>query len=298
MAFLKKLKYAPRAFRARAFAARHGLPGLDLDAYGRRLGLRLAGRGDSHGVELLVHPIDSVRYFEFGFAARALPAGAKECLDVSSPRLFSLWMAETHPGVTVDLLNPDAADLGRTERTVRKLGIDNVRCRVAAVEGLDPAARFDAIWSISVVEHIPGDGDTAAVRRLHDALRPGAPLILTVPVARAFTDEYRERDVYGLGRTQERGRYFFQHQYDEGAIGERLVSAAPWAKVELRWFGEREPGTWQRFEERWMADGFAAIVEDARFVAEQFQEFPSFSAMPGVGVCGLVLTRAGAAAAR
>jgi SAM-dependent methyltransferase len=291
MGFFSKLKYAPRALRARRAAMSRGLPGLALDGYGRRLGLRLAARGDSHGIELLVHPVDALRYHELDFAARALPAGARACLDVSSPRLFSLWVAESRPGAAIELMNPDPTDLGRTERTVRTLGIRNLRTRVAPVEALEPDRTFDAIWSISVVEHIGGEGDVAAVRRLHDALRPGAPLILTVPVDRTFEDEYRDRDEYGLGAAEAPGRYFFQHVYDERAVADRLVAAAPWARAELRWYGEREPGAWRRFEDQWRAEGFKAIVEDARFAAEAFQEYPSFAAMPGFGVCGLVLTR-------
>ena len=291
MGFFSKLRYAPRAFRARAAAVRRGAPGLEIDSAGRRLGVRLALRLDRHGVELLVHPIDSTRYFEFAFAAAAVPEKARSCLDVSSPRLFSLWLANRNREVEIDLINPDAGDLDRTRKTVRRLGLSNVRCRPIAVDALDAGRRFDAIWSISVVEHIPGDGDTAAVRRLHDALHTGAPLVLTVPVARAFRDEHRENDEYGLLAPEAQGRYFFQHVYDERALHDRIVAVAPWAKVETRWYGEREPGTWRRFEERWIREGFPAIVEDARFVAEQFQEYPSFAAMPGDGVCGLVLTR-------
>lgn len=291
MGFFSKLRYAPRAFRARAVAVRRSLPGLELDSAGRRLGLRLAFRLDSYGIELLVHPIDNTRYFEFAFAAAAVPRGARSCLDVSSPRLFSLWLADANPALEIEVVNPDRSDLGRTEKTARRLGLRNLTCRAMPVEALEKHRRFDAIWSISVVEHIPGDGDTAAVRRLHDALLPGAPLLLTVPVARAFRDEYRDRDEYGLLAPDLRGRYFFQHVYDERALSERIVAAAPWAKVETRWYGERKLGTWRRFEERWLREGFSAIAEDARFVAEEFQEYPTYAAMPGDGACGLVLTR-------
>ena len=40
---------------------------------------------------------------------------------------------------------------------------------------------FDRVFSVSVVEHIPGDGDVAAMHEIARVLKPGGVVCLTVP---------------------------------------------------------------------------------------------------------------------
>ena len=53
-----------------------------------------------------------------------------------------------------------------------------------------PDATFDALVSLDVVEHV--DDDVAALREYHRVLKPGAPLVLTVP---AYMWAWSEHDV-------------------------------------------------------------------------------------------------------
>lgn len=303
-----------RAYRrgkaALRYAERRRAPGAAFGRFGRRVGWRLLLRGSRKGLGYLLTPVNIVRYFEFPFAwshlprppgrarwrarreVRRLPAPGK-WLDVGSPRLFSLYVASRRPSVSVTMMNPSASDISATERIVAALGFGNIvteRAGADAVAGRE--ARYDCIWAISVVEHISGEyDDTDAVRGMYDSLREGGRLILTVPVARSFAEEFRDRDRYGLGQPREDGLYFFQRTYDMEAVRNRLIAPTGERPAVVRWFGEKSPGRYAAYVRRWTREGHACTVEDPREIADHYREFPSWEEMPGMGVCGIVIEK-------
>lgn len=267
------------------------IPGMQFDSFGRRLGARLLLSGDRSGARLLLNPVSIFRYFEFEFCAGHLPSGA--VLDVGSPRLLPLWIAARAPG-TVTMVNPDPEDIRVSRRVADQAGIRlQTRCAGADVAGdADP---WDAVVSVSVVEHINGAyDDTAAVRHMWDALAPGGTLLLTVPVDRRFWDEYRQQSAYGADHDARRhvadSEVFFQRHYDLEALRRRLIEPLG-ATAELAWFGEREPGYYAEYARRWVQDGLRATVKDPAEIAQHFQRFGSWDEMPGRGVCGLKMVK-------
>jgi SAM-dependent methyltransferase len=292
MSVLGQARLLARALAAYRVGAQARIPGLRFDRFGRRVGLELLARREGGWLEYLLHPVDIVRYFEFEWALAALPPGLRRCLDVSSPRLFTYLVARRAPEARIAVFNPDREDASTTRRIAGALRLANLEVRVAGFESLDPDARFDAAWSLSVVEHVASArGDADAITAVHRRLEPGGTFLLSVPVARTFRVEYRDADVYGTQPPQRDGRFFFQRVYDEASIAARLVGAAPWRRAEARWFGETTPGWFAEYERRWSAEGLPFVVEDPRFVAEHFREYPRWADMPGDGVCGLALTR-------
>ncbi len=172
-------------------------------------------------------PVSSTRYFEFAFARSVLLDLPGEFLDVSSPSLFSLYVAKHGKASSILMINPDCTDVGHTSRVIRDLSINGIHLDCRGVETLATRQdRYDCIWSISVVEHIPyHQGDAEAVRLMYDALRPGGRLILTVPVDRLAWDEYRDTDYYGTqGAPSGNGKIFFQRFYDKSRIYEELIA--------------------------------------------------------------------------
>jgi SAM-dependent methyltransferase len=289
---LQHARMLPRAYAAYRAGVRARIPGLDLDRFGRRVGLEMLARREPLGGAYLLHPVDIVRYFEFDLALSALPRTAGEFLDVSSPRLFSMFVARREPTARITVINPDASDADLTRRMARALRLPNVDVRPIAIEALEEGRPIDCAWSLSVVEHIGDEpGDSAAIANLHRRLAPGGILVVSVPSAREFRTEYRDEDVYGTEPGRKDGRYFFQRVYDERAIRARLVAAAPWRDVQLRWFGETTPGWFTAYERRWAAEGLPFVVDDPRFIAAHFREYGDWSEMPGDGVCGLVLRK-------
>jgi SAM-dependent methyltransferase len=288
-------------FRGRSaaqYAASRNAPGMAFDAFGRSLGRKLLLKGRRAGMEYLLTPIATVRYWEYPFTLSCLPPGGGKFLDVSSPRLFSLYVASTKPSADVLMMNPDAADAARTQSIARAIGLTNFRVTGDDASRLETMrGEFDCAWSISVIEHIDGPyDDRAAVKYLYDALKPGGRLILTVPVDRKFENEYRDRDYYGTqsdGGKKQSEKYFFQRIYDKEAIQHRLLDPIGRNADVLRWFGETTPGKFRDHERRWIAQGMEVPVNDAREIADHYREFERWEDMPGFGVCGVMVKKPG-----
>lgn len=85
------------------------------------------------------------------------------------------------------------ADLGQVE-FARTLDI-NAHYVSHPIEWLQSSGRFDAIFMIDVLEHLPAITETATLAAIHDALAPGGTLILRTPNANsAFASRYRYGD--------------------------------------------------------------------------------------------------------
>jgi hypothetical protein len=252
----------------------------------------MIARGLPEGIEYLLTPVNIVRYFEFPFALSCLPTQPGRWLDVSSPRLFSLFVATGLPEASIRAINPDVRDAARTARIAARLRITNVEVDPLGVSALHTTKnRFNCIWSLSVVEHIAGDlDDRVAVRLMFEALEYGGRLILTVPVDRQPREEYRDHDPYGT-QPRVRSGYFFQRVYDEASIWERLISATASEPTIMRWFGETSPGRLAEYERRWLREGHRLSVHDPREIADNYREFRSWENMPGMGVCGLMIEK-------
>ncbi len=108
-----------------------GLKGTSFGWFGFWCGrsCRKAGYLDLAG-ELSITPVSCVRYLEFDFAWSSLPLNLEgNCLDISSPRLFSAYVLKNHPGVRIEMVNPDSADLSGTKKLLDGIGISADRVR-------------------------------------------------------------------------------------------------------------------------------------------------------------------------
>ncbi len=272
---------------------RAGLPGIEFYHFGRRIGWRLLAAGSKAGLDYLIAPVKNIRYFELPFALQNLPADSGNWLDVSSPSLFSLYVAKGNPHSRVRVMNPDLNDVQLTLHVASNLGLTNVS---GARAGVDSLARgkdsFDCIWSISVVEHIAGPyDDTSAIQWMFDALKPGGRLIITVPVDRQSWDEYRDVDYYGTQPYVPGKGFFFQRFYDERTLYQRLIRPLGVEPSRLAWFGEKQPGHFANYVRRWLEDGNGFCVDDPLVMLAHYQLYASWKEMPGFGVCGFVVQK-------
>lgn len=282
---------------AARYAAEKNTVGMDFDAYGRKLGWRILGRGGlsmaREAAWLLINPVSITRYFEYPFVFQCLPDHPGVWLDVSSPRLLGLYVVDKKLVTLLEMINPDTRDISQTQAIARRLQLDNLRCTSGAVDALIGTDRsFDCIWSISVIEHISGRyDDSAAMKMMYDLLRPGGRLIITIPTDRTFYCEHRKEDTYLLNADAAGGDYFFQRVYDESAIEARLLEPIGQRPVVMRWFGEKSQGQYRKYEKRWIAEGLSCTVDDPREISDNYQEFKSWKEMPGHGVCGFMLQK-------
>jgi SAM-dependent methyltransferase len=164
-------------------------------------------------------PLDPSRYLELPWARRALGARAGErVLDLASPKLLAVALARSGVDVvSVDAL-PSEIDLWRRLAPETRFEVADGR----ALPYEDGA--FDRAYSISVLEHIGGDGDERSLAELARVVKPGGRIVLTVPYADAYFEDWRDRPVYGADGQAE--RYFFERWYDAPRL-DLLVGAAP-----------------------------------------------------------------------
>jgi hypothetical protein len=277
-----------------AYAAKRNGPGIEFAQFGKALGRQMIARGDFRiGLSYLLTPVNIVRYFEFPFALSCLPERPGDCLDVASPRLFSLFVAQNHATASIRVMNPDSRDLFYTGRAARSMRLKNLATESWTIERLkDIARRYQSVWSISVVEHIAGENaDTDAIRTLYNALKPSGRLILSIPVDRRFWLEYRQEDPYGTQGCARSGQFFFARHYDRAAVFQRLLDPLGVEASVIRWFGETTPGRFASHDNLWQTQGFRCTADDAREIVDNYEEFADWSLMPGQGVCGLMIEK-------
>lgn len=203
----------------------------------RHNGFRL-GLGKTAGK--ILQPINSyTRFPEYWFMGSQLERYAAQfpsnqrlkVLDVGSPKCFGLYLASQF-NVEIYLTDIDEPSVKEAEvlwKSVQGRAKGQAHFSVEDARSLRFATQeFDAVYSMSVVEHIEGAaGDSESMKEMLRVLRPGGLLMVTVPAG----DQYVEQERVGLRRaarqTGTNDRFFFQRIYSPGAAKERLLKSVP-----------------------------------------------------------------------
>lgn len=193
------------------------------------LGLATIRREPVLGLKRLILPSSYWRTAEFAYVFRQLdlPRGAR-VLDLGSPKDLALMLARKRGyHVTATDILPEAVEL--CERFARAQGIigdgpGQVRCEVQDGRKLTyPTGHFDAVFSVSVIEHIPDQGDSSAIQELVRVTRPGGRVVVTTPYDRQYRETFVNEDVYE--RAAKQGEpVFWERHYDGEALERRLVA--------------------------------------------------------------------------
>jgi SAM-dependent methyltransferase len=170
----------------------------------------------------VVVPLDPSRYLELPWAIERLGAAPGErVLDLASPKLLAVVLARQGVRVTsVDQLEREIDTWGALSGDVPGLEL-----QVADGRALPFAdASFDHAYSISVLEHIAEPGDASALGELSRVVRPGGRVLVTLPHAPAYREDWRDAPFYA--NEAGGGRAFFQRWYDPPRV-DALLAAAP-----------------------------------------------------------------------
>ncbi len=196
-------------------------------------------------LKLLVCPFDSVRYYEAHVFYKILKNNVfkfENYLDVSSPRIFPFIFCLKKNKLTKKciLINPDNKDLSETRSLFNK---STMACELYNIKvgELPEDEQFDFITCISVLEHIPQEGDIDAVKKMWRILKKGGFLYITVPCSNEEINEYRDMDPYGLNGENSSEYYFFQKFYDKNMLENRIFKTTG-KPIIMEIFGERIPG--------------------------------------------------------
>jgi SAM-dependent methyltransferase len=172
-------------------------------------------------------PLDIDRVVELPWTGRTVaneePA---RVLDLASPKLLAVWLAE-HTPATVVATDLWSTEVERWQRLVHAADPTGRRYNGLKLETADGTAlsyedeSFDVAYSVSVIEHIPGSGDSKAMTELARVLRPGGLLVLTVPYRKQLEETWVEHGVYG--QRYEGEPLFFCRHYSAESVRERLL---------------------------------------------------------------------------
>jgi SAM-dependent methyltransferase len=221
----------------------NGSHALGIWTAGVLVGLRTLRKEPVLGLKRLALPVSYWRSVEFAYVWRQLrlDAGAR-ILDLGSPKDLAAMLA-MHRGyevVATDIL-PEAVALSDRYARAQRLdgrGPGRVRSEIQDGRALTyEEGSFDAAYSVSVLEHIPDDGDGAAIRELLRVVRPGGLVVVTVPFDRRYRETFVDGPVYErLPLASE--RLFFERHYDRAALAARLLGTTTADVVDLRFWGE------------------------------------------------------------
>jgi ubiquinone/menaquinone biosynthesis C-methylase UbiE len=200
----------------------------DLVRYSVHLGLRGMSLGGGPEARWRVWmPLDVDRVVELPWAAaRVMDARPERVLDIASPKLLACWLGE-HVDAEIVATDLWEDEISRWKTLVAAVDAAGHRFPDLAFEAADatqlayPDASFDTAVSVSVIEHIPGDGDIAALRELTRVLRPGGSLVLTFPYGERAEDVSVEHDLYG--QRYDGTPLFFYRRYAAETVGSRLL---------------------------------------------------------------------------
>jgi SAM-dependent methyltransferase len=195
------------------------------------------------GVKRLLLPASYWRVAEFAYVWRRLEGlDGGTLLDLGSPKDLAAILARDRgfQVTAVDIL-PEAVAL--SERRAKALGLagtgaGNVKSEVqdgrALTYGDDT---FDVAYSVSVLEHIPDDGDSAAMREMVRVVKPGGLIVATVPYDRRYRETFVEQSVYERQQVASEP-VFFERHYDDDALAARLLDPSGCRTVDVEKWGE------------------------------------------------------------
>jgi SAM-dependent methyltransferase len=217
-----------------------GLYGLNLRA-GYHL---LAARRWMRGLRYLAEPVSYWRSLEFRLVWEHGNFRAGErVLDVGSPKPFSLYLARS-VGAVVD--STDIEDYFTDEFSLlrKATGVRANRMRIRVEDGrrLTYAdGQFQKVYSVSVIEHIPDDGDIQCAGELGRVLAPGGTCLITVPFWPTSKNEYRKPNFYwsAVSGPQHDGLVFFQRRYSADDLWKRLIEPSGLVAEKVLYVGER-----------------------------------------------------------
>lgn len=195
----------------------------------------LFGRGRlsfRQSVKRILIPMDIGRYFELSVIADEF-RDHETVLDLSSPKLAAFYGAHCHPTSTFVALDLFKKEIFAWRPFCDTASLPNVNLQISDMIRLPfKDHSFDRVFSISVIEHLPDDLDSEALREINRVLKPGGFFQMTTPLAAKTYDVYLDHDIYS--DPPKPGRFFFFRHYDPELYERKFKAPFAWkAKSEL-----------------------------------------------------------------
>lgn len=156
-------------------------------------------------------------------------AGIKDgqcIMDIGSPKLLGLFLSaanKNNPVIASDISSYFVKDLLMFQKLY---GLKNMYIKTLDGRRLPfKDDKIDQVFAISVLEHIPADGDSHCANEIGRVLTPGGVAIFTLPFAQIYAEEYLDetKTYWSDHSTIADGRLFFQRRYTYTEIMNRIV---------------------------------------------------------------------------
>lgn len=220
-----------------------------IDAALYRYGLGLGFGSLRHGrmrdaARYLIRPVNYWRAIEYQLIwDHAAFRPQMSVLDVGSPKLLSFYLSDRmRCRVVATDIDPYFLDTQAHVQRLRHIPPERLQSRVEDGRALSfPSESFDVAYALSVVEHIPDDGDSRCMAELGRVVSPGGTVVVTVPFAATYREEHHAAGAFywSHASSQRNGRAFYQRRYDEAALQARLIEPSGLRLRSLRFVGER-----------------------------------------------------------
>lgn len=215
-------------------------------AYGLKVGAReVLHRQFNWGLRHLLIPVPYWRSLEYRLVrSEGAFKSTDRILDIGSPKLLSIYLAKA---LGAEVYSTDIEDYFVREYTALRdwehIAPQHFRVQVEDGRALSfPDASFDKVFSVSVMEHIPDNGDADCAREMARVLAPGGRCLITVPFSPTSRTIYRKANQFywsNPSADQSADMVFFQRRYSEEDLRTRIIEPSGLRLRALRYVGER-----------------------------------------------------------
>jgi SAM-dependent methyltransferase len=187
------------------------------------------------GIKRMIHPVGYWRYPVFNYIIKKLINKEKlRVLDIGSPKILSLYFAlrKGYETFSIDIQDLEIYSVWKTyyldSKNSNIFKIDKYKNQHLFIPEIQDGRKldypdnfFDLVYSVSVLEHIPSDGDSLTMKEIERVLKPNGTAIIEVPYSAKEYDTYMDGDVYD--RKYSNQPVFYQRHYDNRTINTRII---------------------------------------------------------------------------
>jgi SAM-dependent methyltransferase len=185
--------------------------------------IRSSIRNTKHFREWYSVPMNYVRIIESPLTFELLDINKNhKILDISSPKLLPLYM------MVNGFKNITVSDIEEYFKEDFKVYSEHFTIS-PKIETFDARnipyqdETFDRVFSVSVLEHVPGEGDIHISKEVARVLKPDGLFVLTLPAYKVYLEEWvKNPSIYWQTENDREGRSFYQRRYDESSIRHRF----------------------------------------------------------------------------
>lgn len=187
-------------------------------------------KGNRHFNEWISLPLNYWRYMEIPITHWYFSLGnlttTQSIIDIGSPKLLALYLSATNPDSEIIVSDISDYFVSDFEEFKKLLNLGNMKIKIIDGRSMEfKDNSIEQVFSVSVLEHIPEDGDSKCAKEIGRILKPGGVATFTLPYAQDYCEEYLEgiKTYWSDFSVENNGKVFFQRRYTWDDIEQRII---------------------------------------------------------------------------